>query len=92
MLKIEAHANYVTPYNQPTVAAPDYLSAYSTQNAANIAKYNADIAKTNALTTGLVGLGSSALLGGTGQGSVLNSLGSGLSSLWSQLLNNNYYR
>jgi hypothetical protein len=74
--------NYVNPVQQATVAAPDYLGAYSTANAADIAKANADLARQNALTTGLVGLGSSALLGGTGQGSVLNTIGGGLSDLY----------
>ena len=89
--------NYVSVPQQASVAAPDYLGAYSTQNAADIAKANAELARQNALTTGLVGLGSSALLGGTGQGSVLNAIGngasaigSGLSSLWNLIYNPTY--
>lgn len=86
--------NYVNPYNQATVAAPDYLGAYSTANAANIAQSNAQMAQQTNQLNGLLGLGSSALLGGTGQGSVLNAIGngagaigSGLSSLWNQIYN-----
>ena len=72
---------YVNPYNQAAVAAPDYLGAYSTQNAADIAKSNAQMAQQTAQMNGLLGLGSSALLGGTGTGSVLGSLGTGLGNL-----------
>jgi hypothetical protein len=89
--------NYINAPQQATVAAPDYLGAYSTQNAADIANANAQLAKQNNLTSGLLGLGSSALLGGTGQGSVLNAIGngasaigSGLSSLWNQIYNPTY--
>ena len=74
--------NYVNPYTQAAVAAPDYLGAYSTQNAADIAKANADMARQSNLTNGLLGLGSSALLGGTGTGSALGSIGGGLSDLY----------
>ena len=86
-LKSITNPNYVNPAQQASVAAPDYLGAYSTQNAADIAKANAAIAAQNNLTNGLLGLGSSALLGGTGQGSVLGSVGNGLTSLWSQIFN-----
>jgi hypothetical protein len=89
--------SYVNPYNQAAVAAPDYLGAYSTANAADIAKANAQMAQQTAQMNGLLGLGSSALLGGTGQGSVLNAIGngasaigSGLSSLWNQIYNPTY--
>jgi len=74
--------NYVNPYNQAAVAAPDYLGAYSTANAADIAKANAEMARQTNLTNGLLGLGSSALLGGTGTGSALGSIGGGLSDLY----------
>jgi len=70
--------NYVTPVQQAAVAAPDYLGAYSTANAADIAKSNAQMAQQNALTSGLFGLGSSALSGGTGTGSILGGLGTAL--------------
>jgi len=74
--------SYVNPYNQAAVAAPDYLGAYSTANAADIAKANAQMAQQNNLTNGLLGLGSSALLGGTGTGSVLGAAAGGLSDLY----------
>jgi len=74
--------NYVNPYNQAAVAAPDYLGAYSTANAADIAKSNAQMAQQTNQLNGLLGLGSSALLGGTGQGSVLGAAGTGLADLY----------
>lgn len=74
--------SYVNPYNQAAVAAPDYLGAYSTQNAADIAKSNAQMAQQTAQMNGLLGLGSSALLGGTGTGSVLGAAGTGLADLY----------
>jgi hypothetical protein len=74
--------NYVNPYNQAAVAAPDYLGAYSTQNAADIAKANAIMAQQTGLQSGLLGLGSSALLGGTGAGSLLGAAGTGLTDLY----------
>jgi len=74
--------SYVNPYNQAAVAAPDYLGAYSTQNASDIARANAQMAQQNNLTNGLLGLGSSALLGGTGTGSVLGTAAGGLSDLY----------
>jgi hypothetical protein len=74
--------NYVNPYNQAAVAAPDYLGAYSTQNAADIAKANAIMAQQSGLQSGLLGLGSSALLGGTGAGSLLGAAGTGLTDLY----------
>jgi len=74
--------NYVNPYNQATVAAPDYLGAYSTANAADIAKSNAQMAQQTNQLNGLLGLGSSALLGGTGTGSALGAAGTGLADLY----------
>ena len=91
-----ATPGYVTPYNQATVAGPDYLSAYTSQNATDIARANAEAAQRSSLLGGLAGLGSSAILGGTGPNSALGGLlglGSkglealGNSSLWSQLFN-----
>jgi hypothetical protein len=58
--------NYVNPYTQAAVAGPDYLGAYTTGNAAQIAAQNAANAKTANLQNGLFGLGSSALLGSGG--------------------------
>ena len=91
-----ATPGYVTPYNQAAVAGPDYLSAYTSQNATDIARANAEAAQRSSLLGGLAGLGSSAILGGTGPNSALGGLlglGSkglealGNSSLWSQLFN-----
>jgi hypothetical protein len=81
-LKSITSPTYVNPYTQAAVAAPDYLGAYSTANAADIAKANAQMAQQNNLTNGLLGLGSSALLGGTGTGSALGALGGGLNDLY----------
>jgi hypothetical protein len=89
-----ATPGYVTPYNQATVAGPDYLSAYTSQNATDIARANAEAAQRSSLLGGLAGLGSSAILGGTGQNSALGglyNLGSkgldaiGGSGLWNSL-------
>ena len=89
-----ATPGYVNPYNQAAVAGPDYLSAYTSQNATDIARQNAEAAQRSSLLGGLAGLGSSAILGGTGPNSALGGLlglGSkgleslGNSSLWSQL-------
>ena len=89
-----ATPGYVTPYNQATVAGPDYLSAYTSQNATDIARQNAEAAQRSSLLSGLAGLGSSAILGGTGANSALGGLlglGSkglealGNTSLWNSL-------
>ena len=91
-----ATPGYVNPYNQAAVAGPDYLSAYTSQNATDIARANAEAAQRSSLLGGLAGLGSSAILGGTGANSALGGLlGLGASganalsnsSLWSQLFN-----
>ena len=89
-----ATPGYVNPYNQAAVAGPDYLSAYTSQNATDIARQNAEAAQRSSLLGGLAGLGSSAILGGTGPNSALGGLlglGSkglesiGSSGLWSSL-------
>ena len=89
-----ATPGYVNPYNQAAVAGPDYLSAYTSQNATDIARQNAEAAQRSSLLSGLAGLGSSAILGGTGANSALGGLlglgasganAIGNSSLWSQL-------
>jgi hypothetical protein len=69
-----ATPGYVNPYNQATVAGPDYLSAYTSQNATDIARQNAEAAQRSSLLSGLAGLGSSAILGGTGANSALGGL------------------
>jgi len=71
---------YVNPYSQAAVAGPDYLGATATSNAAQIAQQNANIAKQNATTQGLYGLGGAALLGSGGLGS-LGTSGTGGSGL-----------
>jgi hypothetical protein len=82
---------YVNPYSQATVAGPDYLGAYSTQNAQAIAAQNAANARTANTQSGLYGLGSAALLGGGGLSNLLGttgtaaSAGSGLLGLGSAL-------
>ena len=89
-----ATPGYVTPYNQAAVAGPDYLSAYTSQNATDIARANAEAAQRSSLLSTLGGLGSSAILGGTGANSALGGLlglgnqgltALGNSSLWSSL-------
>jgi len=93
-----ATPGYVNPYNQAAVAGPDYLSAYTAQNATDIARQNAEAAQRSSLLSGLAGLGSSAILGGTGANSALGGLlglgnqgltALGNSSLWSSLFGNN---
>jgi hypothetical protein len=69
--------NYINPYTQAAVAGPDYLGAYTTSNAADIAKQNAANAKAANMQSGLFGLGSSALLGGGGIGSLGNATTAG---------------
>jgi hypothetical protein len=82
---------YVNPYSQATVAGPDYLGAYSTQNAQAIAAQNAANARTANTQSGLYGLGSAALLGGGGLSNLLGTAGtattagSGLMGLGSAL-------
>jgi len=93
-LRAATTPGYVNPYNQAAVAGPDYLSAYTSQNATDIARANAEAAQKQATLSGLTGLGASAILGGTGPNSALGgllNLGSqgltGLtnSSLWADL-------
>lgn len=87
--------NYINPYSQAAVAGPDYLGAYTTGNAADIAKQNAANAKAANLQNGLFGLGSSALLGSGGIGSLGNATTSGTgllglsSSAYNSLFGNN---
>lgn len=68
---------YINPYSQAAVAGPDYLGAYTTSRAADIAAQNAANAKAANLQSGLFGLGSSALLGAGGLGNIIGSTGSG---------------
>ena len=55
---------YVNPYTQAATSGPDYLGAYTTGNAADIAARNAQLAQKNNLTSGLFQLGTAGLLGG----------------------------
>lgn len=67
---------YVNPYTQAATAGPDYLGAYTTANAADIAARNAQMAQKNNITSGLFQLGTAGLLGSGGLGGLL-SLGKG---------------
>lgn len=80
-IKSLATPNYVNPYSQAAVSGPDYLGAYSTLNAQQIAAQNAANAKTANTQAGLYGLGSSALLGAGGIGGLASGIGSGLTGL-----------
>jgi len=81
--------NYINPYTQAAVAGPDYLGAYTTSRAADIAQQNAAAAKAANLQNGLFGLGGAALLGGGGIGSLGNATtaGTGLLGLGSSAYN-----
>jgi hypothetical protein len=67
--------NYINPYSQAAVAGPDYLGAYTTANAADIAKQNAANAKAANMQSGLFGLGNSAILGAGGIGNIIGGIG-----------------
>jgi hypothetical protein len=68
--------SYINPYSQAAVAGPDYMGAYTTSRAADIAQQNAANARAANLQSGLFGLGSSAILGAGGVGNLLGSIGS----------------
>lgn len=72
---------YVNPYSQAAVAGPDYLGAFTTSKAADIAAANAQAAKTANLQSGLFGLGSSAILGAGGIGNLGQSILGGATTL-----------
>lgn len=72
---------YVNPYSQAAVSGPDYLGAYTTSNAAQIAAQNAKNAQTANLQNGLFGLGSSAILGAGGIGNLGTSILNGATTL-----------
>lgn len=76
-----ANPNYINPYTQAAVAGPDYLGAYTTSRAADIAQQNAQAARTANLQNGLFGLGSSAILGAGGIGNLGQSILGGASTL-----------
>jgi len=73
--------NYVNPYSQAAVSGPDYLGAYTTSNAAQIAQQNAANAKTANLQNGLFGLGGSAILGAGGIANLGSSVLNGATTL-----------
>jgi hypothetical protein len=68
---------YINPYSQAAVAGPDYLGAFTTSRAADIAQQNAENARAANLQSGLFGLGSSAILGAGGVGNLIGSTGTG---------------
>jgi hypothetical protein len=73
--------NYVNPYTQAAVSGTDYLGAYTTSRAADIAAQNAQAAKTANLQNGLFGLGSSAILGAGGIANLGSSILGGATTL-----------
>jgi hypothetical protein len=73
--------NYINPYTQAAVAGPDYLGAFTTSRAADIAQQNAQAARTANLQNGLFGLGSSAILGAGGIGNLGSSILGGATTL-----------
>ena len=72
---------YVNPYSQAAVSGTDYLGAYTTSRAADIAAQNAQAAKTANLQNGLFGLGSSAILGAGGIANLGSSILGGATTL-----------
>jgi hypothetical protein len=88
-IKALGSPGYVNPYSQAAVAGPDYTGAYTTSQAAQIAAQNAANAKAANTQNGLFGLGSAALLGGGGIGSLgtATNAGSGLLGLGSSAYN-----
>jgi hypothetical protein len=94
-IKSLASPGYVNPYSQAAVSGPDYLGAYTTQNAAAIAAQNAANARTANTQAGLYGLGGALLQGSGGLSGLANlgssgisglsNLGSGLSQWWNNL-------
>jgi hypothetical protein len=88
-IKALGSPGYVNPYSQAAVAGPDYTGAYTTSQAAQIAAQNAANAKAANTQNGLFGLGSAALLGGGGIGSLgtATNAGTGLLGLGSSAYN-----
>jgi hypothetical protein len=80
-IKALSNPNYINPYTQAAVAGPDYLGAYTTSQAAQIAAQNAANAKAANLQNGLFGLGSSAILGAGGVGNLGTSILNGATTL-----------
>jgi hypothetical protein len=80
-IKSLASPGYVNPYSQAAVSGPDYLGAYSTNQAQLIAAQNASNAAAANKQAGLYGLGSAALMGTGGLAGLGNLASSGLSGL-----------
>jgi hypothetical protein len=80
-IKSLASPGYVNPYSQAAVIGPDYLGAYSTNQAQLIAAQNASNAAAANKQAGLYGLGSAALMGTGGLAGLGNLASSGLSGL-----------
>ena len=72
---------YINPAQQAAVSGPDYNSANTTAQNAQIAANNAALGQQTNLQSGLFGLGSSAILGAGGVGNLLSGIGGGLSGL-----------
>jgi len=81
-IKSLASPGYINPYSQAAVAGPDYLGAYTTSQAAQIAAQNAANARTANTQAGLYGLGSAALLGSGGVGGLVSNIGQGANGLF----------
>lgn len=94
-IKSLATPGYVNPYSQAAVSGPDYLGAYTTQNAAAIAAQNARNAQTANTQSGLYGLGGALIQGSGGLGGLaslgsqaiggLSGLGNSASNWWNSL-------
>lgn len=87
-IKNLANPGYVNPYSQAAVSGPDYLGAFTTQNAAQIAAQNAANARTANTQSGLYGLGSALISGSGGLGGLMG-LGSSAVGGLSNLFGNN---
>lgn len=70
---------YINAPAQAAVAGPDYLGAYTTGQAAQIAARNAEAARRANLTSGLFGLGATGLLSSGGLPGLIN-IGRGLTN------------
>ena len=79
-IKNLANPGYVNPYSQAAVSGPDYLGAFTTQNAAQIAAQNAANARTANTQSGLYGLGGALISGSGGLGGLVSGI-TGLAGL-----------
>lgn len=67
---------YVNPYQQAAVSGADLSTAYAQQQAADIARQNAETARQAAMTGGLFSLGGAALSNPTSVGNIMSGAGS----------------